>query len=525
MAEPFDIHKFYSVLGVSPQATPEQIKRAFRTKAKDYHPDRNKAPSAAPLFLKINEAYQTLSDPKQRAAYDALPVPAPARGREVAHTEGPIPDLVACVRCGQVSAQPRYVVLRRVVSYILITRRTNISGVFCRTCADYYALRASAITWLTGWWSFPRGPAETIAALWINLWGGNRPRNTNAELLERQTRAFAARGNYPLAAAALQQAMALADSDAVMARLSRLHGAMAERLPSLKLVDRWQPLESRAFYIQLLPILAVLAMLSYGVVFRVIPNLPMLPMAQFHPQNALPNRAISAPAPTIPNVGGYDRAPIATATAPIPVPSPMTNIQRNVWNIALDGVSLRHGPGQSYAVMKRLARFTPVFRFAVPPGGDWALVQVPDGEIGYVQIDSINPGSTNSEQLAWCALGPVAVPANGAILWQGPTGQHSLSLDNESQHDMVVKLKDATGKTALAFYVKAASTANINTVPAGDFKLSYATGAPLQPKLQNVSGQHAGGDFCQRRRISPYRRQQSILWRGEAKPVPFKPRR
>jgi DnaJ-class molecular chaperone len=60
----------YSLLGVEPNATLEQIKIVYRQLVLKYHPDRNKAPASEELFLRIKQAYQTLSNPEQRAAYD-----------------------------------------------------------------------------------------------------------------------------------------------------------------------------------------------------------------------------------------------------------------------------------------------------------------------------------------------------------------------------------------------------------------------------------------------------------------------
>ena len=61
---------YYETLGVSQNATEEEVRRAFRQKALDYHPDRNKAPDAAEKFKEVNEAYQVLTDPQRRAQYD-----------------------------------------------------------------------------------------------------------------------------------------------------------------------------------------------------------------------------------------------------------------------------------------------------------------------------------------------------------------------------------------------------------------------------------------------------------------------
>jgi hypothetical protein len=60
----------YNVLGVAPHATAKEIKKAYYTKAKDVHPDKNPDPSAADTFLKLHDAYQILSDLEQRATYD-----------------------------------------------------------------------------------------------------------------------------------------------------------------------------------------------------------------------------------------------------------------------------------------------------------------------------------------------------------------------------------------------------------------------------------------------------------------------
>jgi DnaJ family protein C protein 16 len=60
----------YEELGVSRDASPEQIKKAYRKLAKQWHPDRNREEGANDKFMKINEAYQTLSDPEKREHYN-----------------------------------------------------------------------------------------------------------------------------------------------------------------------------------------------------------------------------------------------------------------------------------------------------------------------------------------------------------------------------------------------------------------------------------------------------------------------
>ena len=61
---------YYEVLGLSREATNEEIRKAFRKLAFKYHPDHNHDDGATDKFKELNEAYEVLSDPEKRAAYD-----------------------------------------------------------------------------------------------------------------------------------------------------------------------------------------------------------------------------------------------------------------------------------------------------------------------------------------------------------------------------------------------------------------------------------------------------------------------
>ena len=66
-------HNYYRLLGITPEASPEDVKKAYRHLAIKYHPDRNPDnPEGEEQLKAINEAYQVLGDEEKRRRYDFL---------------------------------------------------------------------------------------------------------------------------------------------------------------------------------------------------------------------------------------------------------------------------------------------------------------------------------------------------------------------------------------------------------------------------------------------------------------------
>ena len=63
---------FYAVLGVGFDATNDELRQAWRTAVKQWHPDTNRSPEAHGMMTRINEAWEVLGDPERRAEYDTL---------------------------------------------------------------------------------------------------------------------------------------------------------------------------------------------------------------------------------------------------------------------------------------------------------------------------------------------------------------------------------------------------------------------------------------------------------------------
>src|SRR3954471_10727574 len=69
---PVEFKDYYKTLGVAKGATAEEIKKAYRKLAREYHPDVNKKAGAEKRFKEINEANEVLSDPEKRKRYDTV---------------------------------------------------------------------------------------------------------------------------------------------------------------------------------------------------------------------------------------------------------------------------------------------------------------------------------------------------------------------------------------------------------------------------------------------------------------------
>lgn len=201
-----DTMGYYASLAVEPDVPAEAIKKAFKAKAQELHPDKNSSPEATADFQKIAEAYRVLSNSKSRAQYDAQ-----CLAEDAAETGWPIPAApVACRFCGAVSTQPRYAVFFSVIGFVFGSKVTEHAGVYCPDCGTKRACNDSLTTWLLGWWAFPFGPVRSIEALWWNMKGGKQPPKENFRILTQHAAYFARVGKRTMARQAAEQALEFA---------------------------------------------------------------------------------------------------------------------------------------------------------------------------------------------------------------------------------------------------------------------------------------------------------------------------
>jgi hypothetical protein len=132
---------YYQILGVSRNASQQEIKQAYRTKAKDLHPDVNHSPDSHEKFKLVNQAYQVLSVPQKRSEYDASPAECPVcYTHEVLLTVG---TKFRCRHCGcQFDEHNADSVIEKVERAAIPERRKEIIRIFqttqCSWCRNFY---------------------------------------------------------------------------------------------------------------------------------------------------------------------------------------------------------------------------------------------------------------------------------------------------------------------------------------------------------------------------------------------------
>ena len=115
---------YYKILNVSPSASDDEIKTAYRNLAKRLHPDLNPGVDTTAIFQKVNEAYSVLSDPIQRAKYSkrvdrnqSQPNNS-GHQKEYTNQKESVLEPYRCSACNCVSHKLRHVKYNQVISFI-----------------------------------------------------------------------------------------------------------------------------------------------------------------------------------------------------------------------------------------------------------------------------------------------------------------------------------------------------------------------------------------------------------------------
>ncbi len=223
---------YYDVLGVPPDATAVEIRHAYISLARRYHPDISRDPDANQRMAAINLAYETLSDAQRRLQYDidiGLREPASQKTAEAVRQDW---SWLRCEKCDKRDATLRISISMLVMSFLIVTSRRGAGGgLLCSTCRAKDGIWFSLVSLVLGPWGFPWGIVWTIHAIWTNTGGGIQLREANAQLLRIVSAALYSENRYWEAADALTASLSFQEDPQTRAALPDVR-AMAERVGS-----------------------------------------------------------------------------------------------------------------------------------------------------------------------------------------------------------------------------------------------------------------------------------------------------
>jgi len=159
---------YNKILNVRPGASHAEYRAAYIALAKHWHPDKNSAPGAGAEFSRLAVAYASTlgaADPQSLRP----------------HQESGVARIVRCSRCENKIILPQRSEFVGVMSLLVWSWKWRIAGVFCQSCAQSAALKASAVSLVLGWWSV-QGLFLTPAAVFRNLRGGRQDKAFNFKL-------------------------------------------------------------------------------------------------------------------------------------------------------------------------------------------------------------------------------------------------------------------------------------------------------------------------------------------------------
>lgn len=392
---------YYAILGVAPNTDAGEIKATYRRRAMELHPDRNKAANATAQFQLLNEAYGVLCDPVARAQYDTMSI---ENGPQASAATEEFPEPIVCSCCGKVTAQPRYAIFFEVKSYIFQTTRHAIQGIFCSACAEKKAFKATAITWLLGWWGFPWGPIYSLQAIFTNMFGGTQPANINARLATHQAWVFAVLGKAKIARAIALDAFFLAkrikadtgyaktktklgydvtdEGTEIRKQIGRLLEVLGNDGSGNRLKDAWR-LFRRPFYAQ-----AAVACIVFGWVGYSIGTVPSSPPPRG------PKPYVAQPQNYAPQKPAYVHPAAAPNGQPWPMVASYVNGFQRIHANGLSKVTVDNSQNDSDVFVKLVSldgpKAFPVRVFFIPAHGSFTLNSVTAGsyDIRYQDLDT-----------------------------------------------------------------------------------------------------------------------------------------
>ena len=327
----------YSIIGVKKDAKADEIKSAYHQKAKELHPDKNKAETAAKDFAKLLEAYKTLADPQKKLVYDTANI---IESSEFHQDEPP-----CCAMCKTRSHNLRFIIFKQVLRNGFKAVPKNIKGTFCLKCAGVVSVRASMRTLVSGFWLFPYGTILAVLALVNNIGGGKKPKKLNSRLLINHTKSLIAKKEMAKAKFIALEALKFTKVQSQILIIKKI----IESLHNVKAVkDKWR-LFNLAFFIQMAPLMMLLVL--FGTIFYV-----------YHK----PKKQDSF----------YEASLLNEQENLKVINLPSTNLEEKlIYLVKNEPTNIHYGPGINFGIIETLYRGEEVVITGLVPGTLWVKVK------------------------------------------------------------------------------------------------------------------------------------------------------
>ncbi|RRJ84632.1 J domain-containing protein [Aestuariirhabdus litorea] len=474
----------YRLFGLAPGATAEELRLAYRRRARLLHPDRNPDKDTTEQFKRLQAAYRQINEHLQRTQAAPLfdpPVPTHQTGRPPSsHPAEPDPasaDLnrsrlhrayqqplsastsrttpapetsgsaplrtpspPRCQRCGVTDSSLRCRGVARITGLLFTTLKSTPHLTLCGGCGLRATLAANAHNLALGWWS-PGGVVQTPAALWANARGGEVHNEESAILLYRLASHELQTNRNTAALNLLGRANGMTRDPALRERIERL----LKRLGNPSTSNAAIP-SSRTGYLfyhgllLVLPVLCGLALLN----------------PQWWPR---------LPSPPTPQEAGE---PVVVA----PGHRPLYRELRFGSHYSLGLVNLHQEADDQSRVLVRLPIYSPVSVEALAEDG-WLRVSSGTHH-GFVREAEIGFGDPALARAGACKEYPRPRPFDGEIL-SGRVGDHNLNITNSSDRDAVLRFYNGT-ELLLSLYLHSNSQLQFNRLPAQATELQVTHG-------------------------------------------------
>ncbi len=363
--------EYYQVLEISPDADARTIKLSYRDRAKEWHPDYNKAEDAMEHFQKISVAYDILQDEKKRLTYDLL---ACAYGKE----NFPQMDALSILKDRLEAENPDVRVFDlRYVTGKFIKHTCREERLICdEKQAFNEILKCSLVNWLAGWWN-PKAFVANCRAIGTNFSKTGSNRQDNLTLLLHNALAYHQENKDRQAAYSAAQALeyALPEQRPLIERYITHLNTKIPPLPKW----RWRRLKAAHL---LVPFVLVMILLS-PIVNSTFGGLQKYMVKQ--------NEITYFQKVTFSDGGETFDDVVVSKIFDIPID---LYDEKMLYHLNRES-KVMYGPGDKFDVMATLEEGHTVRVTGFTPDKKWYRIMLDNGEMGFVKKSALEAGRGN----------------------------------------------------------------------------------------------------------------------------------